>query len=289
MFVSRMRGRLVALVTGATCVVACQPSDVAPPATSRVGDPQRIVSLGPSTTEIVASLGLVARMVARSRWDQWPNAVRVVPEIGDAIRPNLERIVAARPDVVVLYAGADNASAVQALRRAGIPVLSLRIDTIEDFLHAVDTLGAVLGQRDKADSIQGALRSRLRAVSARRNKGEAVRVFMPVWDAPLMTVGAGSFLNELVAIAGGQNIYHDRAAPSFSISLEDVIRRDPDVILAGPKKAREIMRDPRWRALRAVRNGRVLSYDTTLVSQPSTRLGEAAASLATLLAPSVRR
>lgn len=289
MFVFRLRGMLMALATGVVAALACGPSDMAPGAHRAIGHPRRIVSLGPSSTEIIASLGLVERMVARSRWDRWPDTVRVVPEIGDAIRPNLERIVAARPDVVVLYAGADNASAVQVLGRAGIPVISLRIDTIEEFLHAVDTLGAVLGRRERADSIRETLRSQLQAVQARRSGGAPVRVFMPVWDAPLMTVGAGSFLHELVAIAGGQNVYHDRAASSLTISMEDVIRRDPDVILAGPKKALEILRDPQWRALRAVRSGRVLSYDTTLVSQPSTRLGEAAASLAALLTAPVRR
>ena len=84
-------------------------------------------------------------------------------------------------------------------------------------------------------------------------------------------------------------MYADQAAPSLTVSLEDVIRRDPDVVLTGPAAAQRLRREPQWQALRAVRQGRVLAFDTMLVSQPSTRLGLAARSLAVLLqAPAAR-
>ncbi|MGQ0648033.1 MAG: ABC transporter substrate-binding protein, partial [Gemmatimonadaceae bacterium] len=107
--------------------------------------------------------------------------------------------------------------------------------------------------------------------------------FVPVWEEPLMTVGAGSFLSELVGIAGGRNVYDDETAPSLTVSLEDVIRRDPDLVLAGPNMVARIRSEPRWQALRAVRQRHVVAFDTTLVSQPSTRLGQAARSIERLL------
>jgi ABC-type Fe3+-hydroxamate transport system substrate-binding protein len=110
-------------------------------------------------------------------------------------------------------------------------------------------------------------------------------VFWHIWDAPLITIGSGSFMTELVDIAGGRNVYADINAPSATVSLEDVARRDPDFILAGPQGVQKISEDRRWRIVRAVREGRVIKVDTVLVGRPGVRLGEAAVSLANLLHP----
>ncbi|MCC6319175.1 MAG: cobalamin-binding protein [Gemmatimonadaceae bacterium] len=252
------------------------------------GSPQRIVSLGPSGTEILASLGALDRLVGRSRWDTWPETVRQVPDVGDAIRPSLERIIALRPDLVVLYAASDNAASIDGLQRTGINVVALRIDTIDDYLRAVDSLGVLVGARSRADSLTATIRRELDAVRQRARHTPALRVFIPVWDQPLMTIGGGSYLSELVRIAGGENVYGESPAPSLTVSFEDVVRRDPDVVLASPVSALRWRAEPGWKGLRAVREGRVLGFDTTLVSQPSSRLGAAAASLADLLAK-VRR
>ena len=247
--------------------------------------PARIVSLGPSSTEILAALGVTDRLVGRSRWDQWPDAVRGIPEVGDAIRPSLERVIVLRPDLVILYAAVDNRGTADALARAGVPVVALRIDRIEQYFRAVALLGALVGERDRADSIVAGLREELDAVRRRTAKAPRPTVFIPAWEQPLMTLGSGSFLSELLDIAGARNVYGDRAEPSLTVSMEDVIRRDPDVVLTGPNSAARIRSDPAWQVLRAVRTGRVAVYDTNLVSQPSTRLGQAARALAALLHP----
>lgn len=249
------------------------------------GSARRIVSLGPSSTEILYTLGAGDRIVGRSRWDHWPAAVQAIPEAGDALRPSVERVLALRPDLVVIYAATDNRPAADALTRAGIPVVALRIDRIEQYLAAVRLLGTLSGTGARADSVAGALRAELDDVRRLVAGAERPTVFLPAWEAPLMTLGSGSFLSELVEIAGGRNLYGDRAEPSLTISMEDVVRRDPDLVLTGPKSAARISADPAWRVLRAVREGRVLAYDTMLVSQPSTRLGEAARSLRALLQP----
>lgn len=276
--------RPVALVV-AIALVACGRGDRAEaPHRAATTAPQRIISLGPSGTEILASLGVVDRMVGRSQWDLWPDTVKSIPAIGDAIRPSVERIVALRPDLVVLYAAADNVTATETLRAAGVDVVSLRFDTIDEYFRALDSLGTRVGARERADSITQSLRRQLDEVRQRASGTTRPRVFIPVWEQPLMTVGAGSFMTELVAIAGGENIYGDQPRPSLTVSFEDVVRRDPDVVLTGPKSAARLRESREWQGLRAVREGRVLAFDTTLVSQPSSRLGEAARSLADLFA-----
>lgn len=247
--------------------------------------PQRIVSLSPSSTEILYAIGAGERLVGRSRWDRWPEAVLRIPEVGDAIRPSVERVIALRPDLVVLYAAMDNRSAADALSRAGIPVVALRIDRIEEYLEAVQLLGTLASARERGDSIVNGLQAELDEVRRRTAGAPRPTVFVPAWEQPLMTLGSGSFLSELLGIAGARNVYGERPEPSLTVSMEDVVRRDPDFVLAGPVSATRIRNDPTWRVLRAVREGRVLVYDTNLVSQPSSRLGEAARSLAALLHP----
>jgi ABC-type Fe3+-hydroxamate transport system substrate-binding protein len=113
-------------------------------------------------------------------------------------------------------------------------------------------------------------------------------VFWHIWNRPLITIGGGSFLNELLEIAGAENVYAEFPAVSPPVSLEDVVRRDPDFILVGPVNSAELRRDPRWQALRAVREGGMAVVDTNLVGRPSVMLGAAAAHLAHLLHPAER-
>src|SRR5436305_8149544 len=98
-----------------------------------------------------------------------------------------------------------------------------------------------------------------------------------------MTIGGGSFLSELVTIAGGRNIYDSLPAPSPVVTLEDVLQHNPRIVLVGPIERTEMLASARWRSLPAVRDGHVLAYDTNLVARPSVKLGEAAVSLARLL------
>ena len=248
---------------------------------------RRIVSLNPATTEILFAIGAGARLVGRTRWDVWPDSARLVPDLGDGIRPNVEAVLAARPDLVVLYASADNRAAAQRLRAAGIATYAAKIDSIAEFERAVVHLGRLTGDTARARLTRDTVRAALEAVRTATRARRPPSVFWHVWDDPLITIGGGSYLTELVAIAGGRNVYADLADVSPQVAREDVLRRDPDVVIAGPQGARRIAADVAWRPLRAVRDGRIVVVDTNLVGRPSVRLGEAARSLARLLHPDV--
>lgn len=250
---------------------------------------RRVVSLNPTTTEILFALGAGDRVVGRSRWDKWPEAALKVPDVGDGIRPSIERVMGARPDLVLLYAGDDNRDAARALSAAGIRVVALKVDSIAEFERAVLMLGALMGTNRVARAVVDSVTWTLGLVREATRPLPRPSLFIHVWDNPLMVIGGGSFMSELVDIAGGRNVYADIALPSAQISFEDLVRRDPDAVLAGPDVAARMKADPRWSALRAVRTGRLLSYDTALVARPSVRLGEAAWSLARLLHPGIFR
>ncbi|MGZ9194735.1 MAG: ABC transporter substrate-binding protein [Gemmatirosa sp.] len=256
--------------------------------TVRVGAPaRRIVSLNPATTEILFAIGAGDRLIGRSRWDGWPAEALQVPALGDGIRPNLEATLAARPDLVLLYAGAENREAARALRAAGIATAAIKVDRLEDFRRVTRLLGQLTGDTVRArtvvDSVDATL-ARVRRVVAGRPRP---RVLWPMFGRPMLAVGGGSYQHEVLEIAGGENVFGDDPRPNLQVSREEVLRRGADVMLVGPERARTVMADPAWRSLAAVRSGRVLVIDTAVAYRPAVRLGEAAVNLARLLHPDV--
>jgi ABC-type Fe3+-hydroxamate transport system substrate-binding protein len=108
---------------------------------------------------------------------------------------------------------------------------------------------------------------------------------MPAWDKPIIAIGGGSFLTELLEVAGAHNVYADISAPSGPVTLEDVVRRNPDIVLASPAFVATMRSSSGWRTIPAIRKGRLMAFDTLLVGRPSATLGAAAVSLAELLHP----
>jgi iron complex transport system substrate-binding protein len=252
----------------------------------RVGPPyRRIVSLDPTLTEILFAIGAGDKLVGRSHWDAWPAAAQKLPDLGPGIRPNVEAVLASRPDLVLLYASQDNRAAAQRLRAAGVATGAFRVDQIDAFRRVTPILGQLSGDtalaRFTVDTVNRSL-ERVRTATVGRPRPKVV---IPAWDTPLVVIGGGSFVSQLVSIAGGDNIYGSSPERSPQVTLEDVVRRDPDVILTGPERRRQYLTHPRWQTLRAVRTGRVLPMDTATVWRASTRMGEAAASIARQLHP----
>lgn len=248
----------------------------------------RIVSLNPVTTEALFALGAGARLIGRSRWDASPPQVRRVPDLGDGLQPNTEAVLAARPDLVVLYAAEANRTAAAAFRRAGVQTLAMRTDRIADLARVLRALGMAVGDTAAARVVADSVRRSLDAVRARAPRQPPLSVFWYAWPSPIITIGAGSYLDELIALAGARNVFGDLAQPSPQVTLESVAERNPDLILAGPVAAERLRADARWRSVRAVRERRVFVFDTSLVGRPGVRLGEGARSLRALLDSAVR-
>ncbi len=243
----------------------------------------RIVSLNPVTTELFFALGAGDRLVGRTHWDLFPDAARAVTDVGDGMGPNVEAVMGRTPDLVVLYASESNRVAVAQLRAAGIATLTLRTDQVADLARIAPILGAAVGDSARGILVADTVLAALAAVRALPRATAPRRVVWHVWDAPLMTLGAGSYLSELLDIAGAANAFGDLAAPSPQVSMEEVARRDPYAILASPKGAATIRAHPGWQSVRAVREGRVLEVDTMLVGRPGVRMGEAARHLRRLI------
>ena len=249
--------------------------------------PRRIVSLNPATTELLFALGAGPRVVGRTQYDLWPDSARLVPSVGAGMQPNLEAVLGRQPDLVVMYASGSDRGAADRLTTAGVATAAFRMDRIADFARVAMVLGRLIGDTVRARAVVDSVTGTLDRVRHATQSLPRPSVFLHAWEKPLMTLGGGSFVSELVTIAGGRNIYDSLPAPSPVVTLEDVLRRNPDIILVSPIERSNIMESERWRALRAVRTGRVLAYDTNLVARPSVKLGEAAVSLARLFHPGV--
>lgn len=249
--------------------------------------PRRIVSLNPATTELLFALGAGSRVVGRTQYDLWPDSARLVPSVGAGMQPNLEAVLARQPDLVVMYASGSDRGAADRLTAAGVATAGFRMDHIADFVRVTLLLGRLIGDTARARVVVDSVTGTLDRVRNATQSLQRPSVFLHAWEKPLMTLGGGSFVSELVTIAGGRNIYDSLPAPSPVVTLEDVLRRNPDIILVTPIERGNMLRSDRWRALPAVRNGRVLAYDTNLVARPSVKLGEAALSLARLFHPGI--
>ena len=247
--------------------------------------PQRVVSLNPTTTELIFALGGEARLVGRSRWDEWPAAAKQIPALGDAIHPSIERVLAARPDLVVLYATPDNRPAYDRLRAAGIRAVALRIDHIAQFESAARLLGRMLGSATAGETVADSVAATLDRVRSATRDLPRPSVVWPVSASPPIVIGGGSYMSELLDIAGARNVYGTMRAPSPIVSIEDVVARNPDFVIRGGDDNPSSAWSTTWSVVPAVAAGRVVRVSTDLVSRPSVHLGQAAVALARALHP----
>lgn len=254
---------------------------------------RRIVSLIPAATEILFAIGAGDRLVGRTRWGIHPPEARGIPDVGDGVRPALEAVLARNPDLVVLFAGSDTEGARTRLDALRVPTLSLKHNTIEDLGRNVALLGEAVGCPLAAQRLIHQIREDVAAVSRATAGLHPIRVYYDVWPDPPMTVGRGSFLDSLISIAGGVNVFGDLSASAPQISLETVVHRDPDLIVhpvADAPGSRAIPPGdrPGWGSVRAVARGAVVRVDADLLGRLGPRLGDAAIELARALRPEAR-
>ena len=248
---------------------------------------QRVVSLIPASTELLFALGAGSQVVGRTRWCDYPAAAQAVTDVGDGIQPNLEAVAAQHPDLVVLYLAGSNAEAAARLRGMGIPVVQLRTDLLETVSRHAVLLGELTGRRESGDSLAQSFEAALAAATVSLHPAAHTprrqTVFIPTWDQPLITIGAGSFLDELITRAGGVNVFHDLPQSSAPVSLEAVAARDPDLILTTAAGAPSFQDRPEWQVLRAVRQRRFVRVHGSEFDRPGPRSPAAISALTAAL------
>lgn len=283
----------------AVAVIGCAPGSPAGELRGDVIDDQgrpvvvraagaRVVSLVPSVTQLVAAMGLGGRLVARTGYDS-DSALSSLPSLGRTLWPAPEAVMALDPDLVVLASGDAAGGLTAALETASIPVFVSDIHRIADITSTATRLGRLLRADTPADSLVTAITAALAAVRAAAAAAVGrPSVFYVLWHDPPYTAGPNSYIDELIQIAGGHNVFHDLGARWGSVSLEEVLRRDPEIIVVpvgdrGSVRPESLSRAPGWAELSAVRFGRVATVDARLFHLPGPGVVEAATVLADLV------
>lgn len=243
---------------------------------------RRIVSLVPSVTETIVALGGAGRLVARTDYDG-ARELAGLPSVGGGVDPSPEVLVALEPDLVIAWRSARGGGFRDPLRASGVPVYSASIEDTSDVFRTFERVGALLGMPRRAARLANELRDSLGAVAAARPPGARPSVLFTLLGSPPRTAGPGSFVAQMIGVAGGRPAFPELVERWPEISLEAVVERRPDVLVVpvGPgQDARALLADRAgWRDLEAVRSGRVVGVDADLFSRPGPRLARAAREL----------
>ncbi|MFH1130648.1 MAG: ABC transporter substrate-binding protein [Pseudomonadota bacterium] len=255
---------------------------------------KRIAALSPSNVEILWAIGCGSKIVLRDKISVFPAQVQGVPAT-DVFRLSPEHVAGFRPDLILL--SHQDASRVAALRAIGLIVATFDPKTVEQVYRNIMAVGLLCGAPDKARSLITKMRERVQKVREQVDKQPVPKVYVEIDGAdPLKpwTVGSGSFVDQLIRMAGGQNIAAGLNRPYAQISAEEVLSRQPDFVILtvgddGRKLdegKRALLRRPGWQALRAVREGRIIdNINAHLLTRPGPRLVEALEALARALHP----
>lgn len=237
--------------------------------------PQRIVSLLPSLSESVCVLGACERLVGVDRYSNWPVAVRALPQLGGGLDPNVEAVVALKPDLVLL---AKSSRVIQRLEALGLTVLVLEPKSHADVRRVLDTIGRAIGTDNAArvwSDIEAGVAAEAQALpAALRNR----RVYFEVNSAPY-AASESSFIGETLARLGVRNIVPGSLGPFPKLNPEFVVRADPDLIMVGERSGQALAQRPGWSAMRAVREGRICRFtadESDVLVRAGPRMGEAA-------------
>ncbi len=247
----------------------------------------RVVSMIPSVTDLVLALGIEDRLVGRTRYDSRPELADL-PSVGGGLDPDLESLLGLAPDLVVLWPDHDLRGVGARLRDLGIPTYSARIEGIADFRRHGAAIGALLGSAARADSLLGSLDHELRAIRRSVQGRPVPEVVYVVALNPPTVAGPGTFVDSLIATAGGRNAFRDLTGNWPQVSLEEVVRRQPDFVAVSVTDVSALgqLRDaPGWRSVAAVRDGRAAAFDPNRFNRPGPGLARAARELAAWLHP----
>ena len=251
--------------------------------------PARIVSLVPSVTEVLFALGAEARLVGVTDFCDYPPAARGRPSVGGMVNPNLEVIVALRPDLVIATTEGNREETFTQLKRLGVPTYLVAAHRVSDVTDLIARLGALTGSQHAAAPLLRRLEQRVAAVARAVAPLPHPRVLYVLWPEPLIVPGREALVTELIRLAGGQSVTADEADAYPRLSLESAVARAPEVILLANHGANTgPIDEERWRrltSLPAVRAGRLHRVEGNLVHRYGPRVVDGLELLARAIHP----
>jgi iron complex transport system substrate-binding protein len=250
----------------------------------------RVVSLAPNLTEIVFALGNGNHLAGDTDFCDYPPEAVQKPHVGGPVNPNLEEIVALMPDLVLATKSINRRETVNALDHIGLPVYVTDPHSVEEMIVSVEHLGSALGAEKSAATLAGDMRGRLADLRRRLAGAAPRRVLFVVWTDPLISIGRDTFIADALRRAGGRSVVETKAEWPH-VSLEEIVRLQPDVLVFASAHAKDMQRDidalrarPGWKNLEAMQHGNVVVVSDA-INRPAPRMVDAIESLARALHP----
>jgi iron complex transport system substrate-binding protein len=244
--------------------------------------PERIISMAPSITETLFALGLGERVIAVSNFCNFPEEAQERPLIGGVLNPNWEVIISLSPDLVI----APQSSNLEAgFKKYQIPSLFVRVDTLDDIFFALDKIGQATSKSDEAKIIIQNIKAEMEQTSQQVADFPRPKVLLVIAYQPLTAAGKGTYLDELITLAGGENILSKEEKGYPKVSMEEVVRRAPEIILNATFGSEKLDFWRRFGAIPAVKSGRIHNLESDSVVHPGPRVAEALQMIARLIHP----
>ncbi|MBU0728551.1 MAG: cobalamin-binding protein [Proteobacteria bacterium] len=285
------------IVTVMFFVLVCCPPGLAATVIDQAGnrievpkEPQRIVSLAPSITEMIFALGQQDKLKGVTRFSDYPAAARDLPRVGSYIRLDIERILALQPDLCLAIKDGNPKYHIDKIKEFGIPVFAIDPQNLAEIMKTILEIGSLLGAEQRAGELVRDMQERIDRVKQKVDKvAGRPKVFFQVDIEPIISIGTNTFINELITLAGGVNAAAGAEVyPRFS--WEEILMLQPQVVImtsmAGEHTPEKLIATwKRWKDVPASRNDRLYVVDANLFGRPTSRLVEGLEVLADIIHP----
>jgi len=234
--------------------------------------PQKVISLSPAITEILFALELDEKIIGTTEYCDYPEEAKNKPKMGNFENPNFELIVDSEPDLVFIAAGIQT-SLIEKFNELNIKVFCLDAETVEQVISNIELAGQIMDANDKAKALSSKMKEKLSTIQEKIQGQEKPLVFFEIWDDPLMSAGPGTFINNLIELAGGINLAKDAATRYPQINFEVLVDKNPDIYIAiNHQRKNDITNRPNFQSLKAIQEGKIYTIEDDLVTLPGPRI-----------------
>lgn len=246
---------------------------------------QRVVSLAPHVTELLFAAGGARKVVGVVDYSDYPPEARALPRVGSHRQIDLERLIALKPDLLVVWLHGGAARQLEPLRKLGIPVYVSEPHRLADIGETMRRLGRLLGTDAEAGRAADAFDSRLAGIAARYASRPPVKVFYQVWDRPLYTLNGSHTASDAIRLCGGENIFGSLPVTAPTVTVEAVLKENPEVIVSGNRPGQQnqdgagLAAWKQYPSLLAARRGNLFAIDADQLVRPGPRILDGAAGL----------
>lgn len=243
---------------------------------------RRIISMAPHVTELLFAAGGGERIVGAINFSDYPEAAKKIPLVGSNAQIDMERVIALKPDLLVVWQSGNTGRQLEQLGKLGIPVFYSEPHKLDQVADSLTRFGRLLGTEAAAAKSAADYRASIAGLGARYARRPKVRVFYQIWDKPIYTLSGKHIIDDAIRLCGGENIFAGLAVVAPSVSTESVLQANPEAIFGGDQHDPEDAGIGIWkpyRSLLAVERGNMFRLEGELLTRPGPRMAQGVAQL----------